>query len=115
MRRSRFRSGPRRRRSSGRIEMNLGGGLFDPTWRSKRMTAATIVRHMTSIPLAEELLLLAYDDQTGKATGSRIGLDLGMSAAVLVDLALAGRIAYRDGFLKVTDPTPIGDPIAAAI
>jgi len=70
---------------------------------------------MTSIPLAEELLLLAYDDQTGKATGSRIGLDLGMAAAVLVDLALAGRIAYVDGFLKVNDPRPIGDPIADAV
>jgi hypothetical protein len=70
---------------------------------------------MTSIPLAEELLLLAYDDQTGKATGSRIGLDLGMSAAVLVDLALAGRIAYVDGNLKVIDPRPIGDAIADAV
>ena len=70
---------------------------------------------MTSIALAEELLLLAYDDQTGKATGSRIGLDLGMAAAVLVDLALAGRIAYVNGYLKVIDPTPIGDPIADAV
>jgi hypothetical protein len=70
---------------------------------------------MSTIPLAEELLLLAYDDQTGKATGSRIGLDLGMSAAVLVDLALAGRIAYVDGYLKVVDPSPIGDPIADAV
>jgi hypothetical protein len=70
---------------------------------------------MTSIPLAEELLLLAYDDQTGKATGSRIGLDLGMAAAVLVDLALAGRIAYVDGYLKVIDPSPIGDPIADTV
>jgi hypothetical protein len=70
---------------------------------------------MTSIPLAEEMLLLAYDDQTGKATGSRIGLDLGMAAAVLVDLALAGRIAYVNGYLTVNDPTPIGDPIADAV
>jgi hypothetical protein len=70
---------------------------------------------MTSIPLAEELLLLAYDDQTGKATGSRIGLDLGMSAAVLVDLALAGRVAYVDGYLKVLNANPIGEPIADAI
>jgi len=67
---------------------------------------------MTSIALAEELLLLAYDDQTGKATGSRIGLDLGMAAAVLVDLALAGRIAYVNGNLVVLNPAPIGDPIA---
>ncbi|SNY05952.1 GOLPH3/VPS74 family protein [Paractinoplanes atraurantiacus] len=70
---------------------------------------------MTSIALAEELLLLAYDDQTGKATGSRIGLDLGMAAAVLVDLALAGRVAYVDGYLKVIDNRPIGDPIADAV
>lgn len=70
---------------------------------------------MTSFALAEELLLLAYDDQTGKATGSRIGLDLGMSAGVLVDLALAGRIAYVDGYLKVVNDTPIGDPIADAV
>src|ERR687894_1111047 len=70
---------------------------------------------MTSIALAEELLLLAYDDQTGKATGSRIGLDLGMAAAVMVDLALAGRIAYVDGYLKVIDPRPVGDPIADAV
>src|SRR3954453_21350769 len=70
---------------------------------------------MTSIPLAGELLLLAYDAQTGKATGSRIGLDLGMSAAVLVDLALAGRIAYRDGDLAVVDPSPTGDPIADTV
>jgi len=67
---------------------------------------------MTSIALAEELLLLAYDDETGKATGSRIGLDLAMAAAVLVDLALAGRLAYADGALVVTDPTPTGEPIA---
>ena len=70
---------------------------------------------MTSIALAEELLLLAYDDQTGKATGSRIGLDLGMAAAVMVDLALAGRIAYVEGYLKVIDPTPVAAPIAAAV
>lgn len=71
---------------------------------------------MTPIPLAEELLLLAYDDQTGKATGSRIGLDLGMAAAVLIDLALANRIAYAaDGHLKVVDATPLGDPVADAV
>jgi Golgi phosphoprotein 3 (GPP34) len=70
---------------------------------------------MTSIALAEELLLLAYDDETGKATGSRIGLDLGMAAAVMVDLALAGRIAYVDGYLKVIDPTPTGEAIADAV
>ncbi|HEU4349339.1 MAG TPA: GPP34 family phosphoprotein, partial [Actinoplanes sp.] len=70
---------------------------------------------MTSIALAEELLLLAYDDLTGKATGSRIGLDLGMAAAVMVDLALAGRVAYVDGYLKVIDRTPTGEGIADVV
>ncbi|GAA3769986.1 hypothetical protein GCM10022225_66040 [Plantactinospora mayteni] len=67
---------------------------------------------MTGVGLAEELLLLGYDDISGKATGSRIGLDLGMAAAVLVDLALAGRVAFSDGSIVATDATPIGDPIA---
>ncbi|WP_410809888.1 GOLPH3/VPS74 family protein [Micromonospora sp. 067-2] len=66
---------------------------------------------MTGVALAEELLLLAYDDSTGKATMPRISLDLGMAAAVLVELALAGRIAYGDGSLTVVDPTPTGEPV----
>jgi hypothetical protein len=67
---------------------------------------------MTGVALAEELLLLAYDDSTGKATMPRISLDLGMAAAVLIELALAGRIAYADGSLTVVDPTPTGEPVA---
>ncbi|MDG4822799.1 GPP34 family phosphoprotein [Asanoa sp. WMMD1127] len=70
---------------------------------------------MTTVPIAEELLLLAYDNESGKATGSRIGLDLGMAAAVLVELALAGRIAYADGNIVVVDSTPTGVPVADAV
>ncbi|RKN43482.1 GOLPH3/VPS74 family protein [Micromonospora endolithica] len=66
---------------------------------------------MTGVPLAEELLLLAYDDETGKATMPRISLDLGMAAAVLIELALAGRIAYAEGNLAAVDPTPTGEPL----
>jgi hypothetical protein len=66
---------------------------------------------MTGVALAEELLLLAYDDESGKATGSHIGLDLAMAAGVLVDLTLAGRVTYADGSMVVRDPLPTGDPI----
>jgi Golgi phosphoprotein 3 (GPP34) len=66
---------------------------------------------MGSVALAEELLLLAYDDESGRATGSQIGLDLGMAAAVLVELALAGRVAYIDGAIVVKDATPTGQSI----
>jgi hypothetical protein len=65
-----------------------------------------------TVALAEELLLLAYDDETGKATGSRIALDLGMAAAVLVELALAGRLALDGNEIVVRNAAPIGDPIA---
>ncbi|WBB65039.1 GPP34 family phosphoprotein [Micromonospora sp. WMMD812] len=70
---------------------------------------------MTGVALAEELLLLAYDDETGKATMPRISLDLGMAAAVLIELALAGRIAYTEGTLAAVDPAPTGEPIADAV
>jgi hypothetical protein len=66
---------------------------------------------MGSVALAEELLLLAYDDESGKPIGSQIGLDLGMAAAVLVELALASKIAYSQGTLLVINATPTGEPI----
>jgi len=43
---------------------------------------------MTSVALADELLLLAYNDETGRCTVPLIALDLGMAAAVLIDLVL---------------------------
>lgn len=58
--------------------------------------------------LAEELLLLAY-----KSNGSPLveleSLDYLLSAAVLAELAVRGRLAFRDGRLEVTDPTPVGE------
>jgi hypothetical protein len=70
---------------------------------------------MTPVPLAEELLLLAYDDETGKARVSQIGLDLGMAAAVLIELALAGRIAMDGNMIIARDARPIDEPIADAV
>ncbi len=66
---------------------------------------------MGSVALAEELLPLAYDDESGKPIGSQIGLDLGMAAAVLVELALAGKIAYSQGTIVAINATPTGEPI----
>src|SRR3954453_22629157 len=63
---------------------------------------------MGSVALAEELLLLAYDDDSGRATGSTIGLDLGMAAAVLIELALAGKVVYVDRTIMVRDAPPTG-------
>lgn len=70
---------------------------------------------MTHVALAGELLLLAYDDETGKSATSRIALDLGAAAAVLVELALAGRLAVIDGCVAARDPAPTGDPVADGV
>jgi Golgi phosphoprotein 3 (GPP34) len=61
--------------------------------------------------LAEELLLIAYDDVTGRAKqGGSIELDCGVAGAVLQELNLAGRIDVVGGLVTVLDPTPVGDP-----
>ncbi|HZN17786.1 MAG TPA: GPP34 family phosphoprotein [Micromonosporaceae bacterium] len=70
---------------------------------------------MTHLALAEELLLLAYDDETGRSNTSRIALDLGLTAAVLVELALRGRLAVVDGGVAVRDPEPTGDRVADGV
>ncbi len=67
---------------------------------------------MTSVALADELLLLAYDDETGRSTVSHIALDLGMAAAVLVDLVLHGRVEVTDRAIRVIDTSPTGHDTA---
>ncbi|SHM93965.1 GOLPH3/VPS74 family protein [Cryptosporangium aurantiacum] len=70
---------------------------------------------MTVLPLPDELLLLAYDDAAGKPLISTTTLDLGLAAAVLVELALAGRIVVEQKKVRVTDPTPVDEPVAEAV
>ncbi|HET6212362.1 MAG TPA: GPP34 family phosphoprotein [Micromonosporaceae bacterium] len=67
---------------------------------------------MTTVGLADELLLLAYDDESGRSTVSHIGLDLGMAAAVLVELVLRGRVEVTPGAVLTRSPAPIGEPVA---
>ncbi|WP_326559855.1 GOLPH3/VPS74 family protein [Micromonospora sp. NBC_01796] len=62
------------------------------------------------INLAEELLLLAYREDGAPAPDSS-WLDYGLAGGVLVELAVAGRVAPVEGRLRVVDPTPTGDPV----
>ena len=66
---------------------------------------------MTTTPLADELMLLAHDEVTGKPSRSDV-LDLGLAGAVMIELALAGRVDVVARKLVVTDPTPTGDEVA---
>ncbi|MFC4471904.1 GPP34 family phosphoprotein [Streptomyces xiangluensis] len=63
----------------------------------------------TPTTLGEQLLLLSLDDETGTAKESE-KVALAISAASLVELALAGRIDVTDDKVTVVDATPLGDP-----
>jgi hypothetical protein len=68
---------------------------------------------MVNVSLAEELALLAYDDD-GSTHGAGKNLDLGLAGALLLELALAGRVGVTDKRLAVIDPTPTGDALIDA-
>lgn len=71
--------------------------------------------------LAEEILLLLTDDATGKSVVDSARLDLVLAGALLLDLAVAGRVdvagpgeQVKAGRLVVRDARPVGDPVLDA-
>jgi len=64
--------------------------------------------------IAEELLLLATDDATGKSSVSTMQLDPALAGAVLMELVVAGRVGLdgegRKAQVVVIDEAPLGDP-----
>jgi Golgi phosphoprotein 3 GPP34 len=71
--------------------------------------------------IAEDLLLLLYDDETGKPVSWSVPLDHGLAGAVLMELSLLGKVDVADqgehvkpGRLVIRDPSPTGDPVLDA-
>jgi hypothetical protein len=64
------------------------------------------------LTMPEEILLLLLDDETGKPVGlpGPAG-DLALAGALLMELALAGRIDTDLDELVVMNPAPVGDPL----
>src|SRR5690242_6826033 len=60
--------------------------------------------------LAEEFLLLAYDDD-GTPLTDGTHLDNGLGGALLLELALAGRVDVADKKVVVLDSAATGDPM----
>ncbi|MEU8606719.1 GPP34 family phosphoprotein [Actinoplanes sp. NPDC048791] len=60
--------------------------------------------------LAEEFVLLAYGDDGVPDTDS-VRLDHGLGGALLLELAISGRISVEDKKVVVLDPTATGDPL----
>lgn len=65
------------------------------------------------LTLADQLLLLALDDETGKTYGATHGtLEYGLVGALLIELALRGRLDLADEKrLIAADASPTGDPL----
>lgn len=62
------------------------------------------------LALPDGLLLLALDDERGTRAHST-ELEPGLAGAVLVDLALRGRLDADGKILHVVDPSPTGDAV----
>jgi hypothetical protein len=67
------------------------------------------------LSLAEEIVLLSMDDDTGRPVG-RLGMapDLALAGALLMDLALAGRVDTDHDRLWLADTTPTWDAVTDA-
>lgn len=64
------------------------------------------------LTLAEDLVLLALDDDTGSVLPvDDLGYRHALAGAILMDLALRGRIDKNPEMLHVIDPTPTGEGI----
>ncbi|MEU8321883.1 GPP34 family phosphoprotein [Nonomuraea sp. NPDC048881] len=69
---------------------------------------------MTRPPLHHELFLIAHD-QSGKPLVHQHSMALGLAGAVLLDLALSGRVTVGRGRIAVVDPTPVGDAVVDSL
>ncbi|MFJ6618707.1 GPP34 family phosphoprotein [Kitasatospora sp. NPDC091335] len=62
------------------------------------------------VTLAEELMLLSLDDESGVAKDAATAA-WAVTGGILAELVLAERVALDDGRLTVTDRTPTGEPL----
>ncbi|PZF84626.1 GOLPH3/VPS74 family protein [Jiangella anatolica] len=68
--------------------------------------------------IAEDLVLLAYDDETGKPLLDSTRLDYGLAGALLLELSLLDKVTVagpgeqvKKDRLVLRDPTPTGDDV----
>lgn len=62
-----------------------------------------------TLTIADEVLLLAYREDTGKPIVGSVELDCALAGAVLAELAVRRRIDLADKKVVLTDPTPVGE------
>ena len=80
-----------------------------------------VLAYVGCMLIAEDLLLLLYDDESGRPITGSPGLDYALAGAVLIELTMLGKLdiagqgeAVKRGRLKVLDASPTGDAILDA-
>ncbi|MEV4937051.1 GOLPH3/VPS74 family protein [Streptomyces zaomyceticus] len=63
-----------------------------------------------AVTLAEEIMLLSLDDESGAAK-ERQSAAWAVAGGMLLDLVLTGRVSVDDGRIRVTDATPTEIPL----
>ncbi|MGW0393751.1 GOLPH3/VPS74 family protein [Streptomyces sp. NPDC003042] len=63
-----------------------------------------------AITLAEEIMLLSLDDESGSAK-QRQAAGWAVAGGILLELVLAGRVAVAGKYLELTDTAPTGDQL----
>ncbi|WP_328907499.1 GPP34 family phosphoprotein [Streptomyces sp. NBC_00234] len=64
-----------------------------------------------AITLAEEIMLLSLDDESGSAK-QREAASWAVSGGILLELVLAGKVSVKGKYLELVDTTPTGDALA---
>lgn len=82
------------------------------------MCGKPMLAYVGRMLIAEDLLLLLYDDESGKPITGAPGLDYALAGAVLIELTVLGKLdvagdgeEVKRGRLKVLDASPTGDAI----
>ncbi|UQX05225.1 GPP34 family phosphoprotein [Streptomyces sp. RerS4] len=65
---------------------------------------------MNNVTLAEEVMLLSLDDESGSAR-KRQAAGWAVAGGILLELVLAGRVTVTGKQLELTDTTPTGDAL----
>ncbi len=94
------------------------GRRVDPNPFTERAPSGARFPTVDPVLIAEDLLLLLTDDATGKPVVDSQRLTYALAGGVLVELALAGRVAVTDDGrwgsgtrIAVADATPLGEPV----
>ncbi|MET9607666.1 GPP34 family phosphoprotein [Streptomyces sp. NPDC006512] len=63
-----------------------------------------------TITLAEEIMLLSLDDESGAAK-QRQAAGWAVAGGILLELVMAERVSVTGKYLQLVDPTPTGEPL----